>query len=82
MPRTMVITGAKDLPVQTSNSEGEEPSELVDVHMFNHFYTFQVDRDPTRTNEGVEMNLLGPGVRASGRDGFAFRLRSEFNSAE
>jgi hypothetical protein len=82
MPRTMVITGAKDLPGLPSDNEGKEPTELVDVHMFNHFYTFQVDRDPTRTNEGVEMNLMGPEVRASGREGFAFRLRSEFNSAE
>ena len=85
MPRTMVITGAKDLlglALDTPDGGGSTTQELVDVHMFNHFYTFQVDRDPSRTNEGVEMNLLGPGVQASGSEGFAFRLRSEFNSAE
>ena len=37
MPRTMVITGAKDLPGLPSDNEGGEPTELVDVHMFNHF---------------------------------------------
>ena len=82
MPRTLVITGAKDLPGLASKDADGDPVELVDVHMYNHFYTFQVDRDPSRTNEGVEMSLMAPDVQASTREGFTFRLRSEFNSAE
>ena len=67
MPRTMVITGAKDQQGLPSKDEDGDAVELVDVHMYNHFYTFQVDRDPSRTNEGVEMNLMGPKVEASTR---------------
>ena len=46
MPRTLVITGAKDMPSTPSEKDDDEYIELVDVHTFNHFYTFQVDRDP------------------------------------
>ena len=82
MPRQLLITGAKDIQALPPLQEGEDEQELVDVHMYNHFYTFQVDRDPAMTNEGVEMSLLPPSTRASGTEGYAFRLRSEFNSAE
>lgn len=48
--------------------------------MYNHFYTFQVDRDVGKTNEGIEM--LIPADKFQTNDAFAFRLRAEFNSAE
>ena len=40
MPRQMLITGAKDIQALSPLHEGEEEQELVDVHMYNHFYTF------------------------------------------
>ena len=55
---------------------------LVDVHSFNHYYTIQVDRDVNERNEGVVMDLVMDHERASTTEGFAFRLRAEFNSAE
>lgn len=55
---------------------------LVDVHTFNHFYTFQVDRDINERNEGLVIDLITDREKAATVDGFAFRLRAEFNSAE
>lgn len=52
------------------------------MHTFNHFYTFQVDRDVNERNEGLVMDLTKDTERASTNEGFAFRLRAEFNSAE
>ena len=65
--------------------QGEHPADttdLVDVHTFNHFYTFQVDRDINERNEGLVMDLVSEYDKASTPEGFAFRLRAEFNSAE
>jgi hypothetical protein len=56
--------------------------ELVDVHTYNHFYTFQVDRQVDKENEGIEMLIPADKFVASSADGFSFRLRAEFNSAE
>ena len=52
------------------------------MHNYNHFYTFQVDRDVNERNEGLVMDLVLPTEKASTTEGFAFRLRAEFNSAE
>ena len=79
MPNNMVLTRAKDQP---GMQEGENTVGLVDVHSFNHFYTFQVDRDVNERNEGLVMDLLNDTEKASTSEGFAFRLRAEFNSAE
>lgn len=51
------------------------------MHVYNHFYTFQVDRDIGKVNEGIEM-MIPADKFVSNSDGFAFRLRAEFNSAE
>jgi hypothetical protein len=77
LPTELIPTGAKELaqvPV------GDESKEVIDVHMYNHFYTFQVDRDVGKTNEGIEM--LIPADKFQTNDAFVFRLRAEFNSAE
>jgi len=55
---------------------------MIDVHTFNHFYTFQVDRDVNERNEGLVMDLINEADKASTSEGFSFRLRAEFNSAE
>ena len=52
------------------------------MHSFGHFYTFQVDRDVNEKNEGVIMDLVSANEKAATAEGFAFRLRAEFNSAE
>ena len=52
------------------------------MHQFNHFYTFQVDRDVNERNEGLIMDLVYDSEEAATPEGFAFRLRAEFNSAE
>lgn len=49
--------------------------------MYNHFYTFQIDRDVAKVNEGIEMIIPKDKFKTSA-EGLAFRLRSEFNSAE
>ena len=81
-PSEMVLTRASDQPAKFSYSDFSEKKGLVDVHTFNHFYTFQVDRDINEENEGVVINLLKASEQASTKEGFAFRLRAEFNSAE
>jgi len=82
----MVITRAKDQPglavTEKKGSGGDKTQGLVDVHSFGHFYTFQVDRDVNEKNEGVIMDLVTPFEKAATTEGFAFRLRAEFNSAE
>ena len=78
LPSELVPTGAKEM---AQISRGDESQELIDVHMYNHFYTFQVDRDVGKVNEGIEM-LIPADKFATQSDGFAFRLRAEFNSAE
>ena len=52
------------------------------MHNFGHYYTFQVDRDVNEKNEGVIMDLVSEFEKAATQEGFAFRLRAEFNSAE
>lgn len=56
---------------------------MIDVHTFNHFYTFQADRDVDEKNEGVVIDITyeDEAVAASNQ-GYAMRLRAEFNSAE
>lgn len=72
-------TGAKDMaPLSSDESDSQE---LIDVHMYNHFYTFQVDRKVAEANEGIEMLIPAEKFKTSS-DGFAFRLHAEFNSAE
>ena len=78
----MTLTRAKDQPGLQSETDSDEMHGLVDVHSFNHYYTFQVDRDVNERNEGVVMDLVMDHERASTTEGFAFRLRAEFNSAE
>lgn len=87
MPTDLVITRAKDQ--QGLHNPGHDPLMhdmdtlgLVDVHTFNHFYTFQVDRDVNERNEGLVMDLINEHELAATPEGFAFRLRAEFNSAE
>lgn len=82
MPTNMVVTRATDILGMPSLHDPMEYDELVDVHSFNHFYTFQVDRDVNERNEGLVMDLVTDRERASTPEGFAFRLRAEFNSAE
>ena len=60
----------------------DETTGLVDVHTYGHYYTFQVDRDVNERNEGLVMDLVTDTEKASTTEGFAFRLRAEFNSAE
>jgi len=55
---------------------------LLDVHSYNHFYTFQVDRNVNDRIEGVVMDLVKASEKAASAEGFAFRLRAEFNTAE
>jgi hypothetical protein len=76
MPSHLVFQGAKD---QTTDDETN--LELLDVHTFNHFYTFQVDRDVEKINEGVEMVIPDEYLRSVGNSGHVFRLRSYFASA-
>ena len=79
MPTELVSTGAKDM---AQSLVGEETLELVDVHTYNHFYTFQIDRDVNKENEGIEMRIPAEKFKSTSTEGFAFRLRAEFNSAE
>jgi len=79
LPRELVKTGAKDV---AQSGDEHTNNELVDVHTYNHFYTFQVDRQVNKVNEGIEMLIPAEKFVASSADGFAFRLRAEFNSAE
>ena len=78
MPTELVPMRAKE-QIQIQNDD--EINEIVDVHIYNHFYTFQVDRDIGKVNEGIEM-LIPAEKFFTNSDGFAFRLRAEFNSAE
>lgn len=56
---------------------------MIDIHTFNHFYTYQVDRDVEEENEGVVIDITYEDeATAATRDGYAMRLRAEFNSAE
>jgi hypothetical protein len=51
------------LTLQTSHdyaSYDETDSQKYDVHTFNRFFTFQVDRDVAMINEGVEMVIPVP----------------------
>ena len=88
MPHQLVVTRAKDQPGIPSQESDiatcrQAPDiGLVDIHTFNHFYTFQVDRDVNEVNEGLVMDLLGEWEQAATTEGFALRLRAEFNSAE
>ena len=82
MPSKMTLTRAKDQPGLQSETDPDEMIGLVDVHSYNHYYTFQVDRDVNERNEGVVMDLVADTEHASTTEGFAFRLRAEFNSAE
>ena len=82
MPSHMTLTRAKDQPGLQSETDSDEMHGLVDVHSFNHYYTFQVDRDVNERNEGVVMDRVMDHEKASTTEGFAFRLRAEFNSAE
>jgi len=62
-------------------TKDEDSFELIDVHTYNHFYTFQIDRDAGKVNEGIEM-LIPSNQFSTSSEGLAFRLRAEFNSAE
>ena len=53
------------------------------MHTFNHFYTFQVDRDVEEKNEGVVIDITYEDEANAASDlGYAMRLRAEFNSQE
>ena len=82
MPTEVIVTRAKDLAGLPSDKHPDETQGLVDIHTFNHFYTFQIDRDVNERNEGVVMDLVTADEKAASPEGFAFRLRAEFNSAE
>ncbi len=86
MQSELVVTRAKDQPGLNASEEnaagGDRKQGLVDVHNFGHYYTFQVDRDVNEKNEGVIMDLVSEFEKAATQEGFAFRLRAEFNSAE
>jgi hypothetical protein len=42
MPRELSFLGARDMAASP-----------LDVHTYNKFYTFQVDRDVSKRNEGI-----------------------------
>ena len=81
-PVEMVVTRANDQPAMFGDTTTYEKKSLVDIHTFNHFYTYQVDRDIHEKNEGVVIDLVKSWEQAATPEGFAFRLRAEFNSAE
>ena len=51
LPRSLVPQYANDL----QDSQKERDQQFLDVHTFNHFFTFQIDHDVNLVNEGVEM---------------------------
>lgn len=81
-PVEMVVTRAHDQAAMFGDTRSHEKLGMVDIHTFNHFYTYQVDRDVNEHNEGVVMDLVKEYEQAATSEGFAFRLRAEFNSAE
>lgn len=48
LPRELTLSQAKDY---------QHSGSAVDVHTFNRFYTFQVDRDVSKLKEGIEISL-------------------------
>ena len=57
-PVEMVVTRAHDQTAMFGDTRSHEKLGMVDIHAFNHFYTYQVDRDVNEHNEGVVMDLV------------------------
>jgi hypothetical protein len=54
----------------------QDQQKDIDMHTFNHFYTFQVDRDVGKIQEGIELEL--PPITQP----TAFTLKSWFDTAQ
>ena len=93
-PRKMVLTRSHETKALLQNLKRKKGAEssyiddiidsgMIDVHTFNHFYTFQVDRDVDERNEGVVIDITYEDEANAASDmGYAMRLRAEFNSQE